>query len=205
MDTGGGARPIAGVVLGVWLVIAMAAGASGVLGRLPLPPPAIAVLLSVLLLLLVRTSLHVRTALWSLGPKPLVLFHLTRVAAGAYFLVLYRRGELPGEFALVAGWGDIAVGLGALAVTMTCLPARTRVQRAGLLFWNAAGLVDILGVLANGIRLLARDAALGEPFTSLPLAMLPTFVVPMVIVTHVLLFGWARQASAERGRGGLTV
>jgi hypothetical protein len=170
------------------VVISMAAGASGILERLPVPPPAIAVSLTVLLLLLLRTSRRVRVALASLGPRPLVLFHLTRVAAGAYFLVLYRRGELPGEFALVAGWGDIAVGLGALVVTLTCLPARSRLQEAGLLFWNAAGLADILGVLGNGIRLFTRNPALGEAFTSLPLAMLPTFVVPIVIVTHVLLF-----------------
>src|SRR5687767_2243756 len=120
----------------VWLITALAVGASGVLGRLPLPPPAIAVLLTVLLLLLLRTSRRVRTALWSLGPKPLVLFHLTRVAAGAYFLVLYRRGVLPGEFAVVAGWGDIAAGLGALVVALTCLPVRSGIHRAALLAWN---------------------------------------------------------------------
>jgi hypothetical protein len=34
--------------------------------------------------------------------------------------------------------------------------------------------------------------------------MLPTFVVPIVIVTHVLLFGWARHTTAEPGSRGLT-
>ena len=193
------ARRTVGLVLIVWLITALAVGASGVLGRLPLPPPAIAVLLTVLLLLLLRTSRRVRTALWGLGPKPLLLFHLTRVAAGAYFLVLYRRGVLPGEFAVVAGWGDIAAGLGALVVALTCLPVRRRIHRAALLAWNVAGLIDILGVLGNGIRLFTRNPALAEPFMSLPLAVLPTFVVPIVIVTHVLLFGWARHTTAARG------
>jgi hypothetical protein len=44
-------------------------------------------------------------------------------------------------------------------------------------------------VLANGARLFIGDPAIAAPFTTLPLALLPTFVVPLVIVTHVLLFG----------------
>jgi hypothetical protein len=136
---------------------------------------------------------------------PLVLFHLTRVAAGAYFLVLYRRGVLPGEFAVVAGWGDIAAGLGALVVALACLPVRSGIHRAALLVWNVAGLIDILGVLGNGIRVFTSNPAIAQPFTSLPLAMLPTFVVPIVIVTHVLLFGWARHTTAERGSRRLRV
>ena len=166
-------------------------GAFSVLRSLPIPPPAIAVGLTIVLLLLVRVS-QVRRAVFALGPGPLVAFHLTRIAAGAYFLVLYRRGVLPDEFAIAAGWGDIAVGVGAILVLWLCLPLRTRAERAGLVVWNTAGLIDIVGVLANGMRLFAGNPAIGVPFTILPLALLPTFVVPIVIVSHVLLFGWSR-------------
>jgi len=51
---------------------------------------------------------------------------------------------------------------------------------------------DILGVLGNAVRLYAKDSSFVEPFMSLPLAILPTFVVPIVIVSHVLLFSWVR-------------
>jgi hypothetical protein len=185
------------MILRIWLVVALLIGASGVLGRLTIPPPAIAVGLTILLLLLLRVSRHVRAAARSVGPGPLVAFHITRIAAGAYFLMLYSRGVLPGEFAVPAGWGDIAVGVAAIVVLAVCLPARTRGRRIALIVWNSAGLIDILGVLANGARLFASTPSLGEPFTSLPLALLPTFVVPLVIVSHVLLFGWAAKPTAS--------
>jgi hypothetical protein len=162
-----------------------------VLGRLTLPPPTIAVGLTILLLLLLRVSRHVRDAARSVGPGPMVAFHITRIAAGAYFLILYSRGVLPGAFAIAAGLGDIAVGVAAIVVLAVCLPARTRGRRTALFVWNSAGLIDILGVLANGARLFASNPSIGEPFTTLPLALLPTFVVPLVIVSHVLLFGWS--------------
>ena len=176
------------LLLVVWLVAAFNVGRSGALARLPVPPPAIAVGLTIVLLLLLRVSHTVRRAVWSLGPRWLVAFHAIRIAAGAYFLVLHGRGVLPGEFALAAGWGDIVIGTTALLVVMRCLPARTRGQRMALLIWNTAGLIDILAVLANGARLFLGDPAIGVPFTTLPLALLPTFVVPAVIVSHVLLF-----------------
>jgi hypothetical protein len=188
------------VILAVWLVAAIAVGASGILSRLPVPPPLMAVALAIALLLLVRQSRRARAAVSSLGPRPLVLFHLTRIAAGAYFLLLYSRGVLPGEFAIAAGWGDIAVGVAALAVALTCVPMRTRRQQIGLLLWNTAGLIDILGVLGNGMRLFAGSPAIGQPFTALPLALLPTFVVPIVIVSHVLLYGY--RFGRPGGRAG---
>ena len=93
----------------------------------------------------------------NVGPGPFVLFHLVRIAAGAYFLVLGARGVLPREFTTPAGWGDILVGIGAMWVLMRCLPVRTAWQRVALLVWNVAGLLDILGVLGNAVRLYAED------------------------------------------------
>ena len=188
------------IVLGVWLIAAVLAAATGVLARSPVPPPAIAILLAVAVLLLLRVSAGARAAVREIGPAPLVGFHLIRILAGAYFLVLYRRGVLPGEFAIGAGWGDIIVGIGAALVLWKCLPVRTNAQRFGLLGWNTIGLLDILMVLGNGARLFVRDAGIVAPFTTLPLALLPFFVVPLVIASHVLLFARSFQgepASAD--------
>ncbi len=179
------------LILRVWLVVALLIGASGALRRLPVPPPALAIGLTILLLLAIRFSRLVRDGAWALGPRPLVAVHVLRIAAGAYFLILYWRGVLPAGFAVPAGWGDIAVGVAAIGVLAVCLPVRSRGQRIGLMVWNAAGLVDILVVLGNGARLFASTPEIGIPFTALPLALLPIFVVPLVIVSHVLLFGWS--------------
>jgi hypothetical protein len=177
----------------LWLAAALFIGATGLLDRAPVPPPAVAFGLTVLGLLLLWLSPSVRSRVRAIGLRPLVAFHLVRVAAGVIFLVLYRRGVLPAEFAIPAGWGDILVGLTAIIVLWLCLPVRTPSRRLGLLAWNAIGLLDILLVLFNGVRLLSRDPALAEPFTVLPLAVLPTFVVPLVLITHVLLFAWAHE------------
>jgi hypothetical protein len=181
------------VVVTVWLTIAVVIGATGSLARLPVPPPAIAIAFTAILLLLVGFSAPARERVRQLGIAPLVAFHWVRIAAGAYFLWLSSLGMLPAEFAQLAGWGDIAVGVAALIVFFLCLPVRTTTQRNALLLWNAFGLLDILLVLGNGVRIFLRDPAVAVPFTALPLALLPLFVVPIVIVSHVLLFAWIRR------------
>jgi hypothetical protein len=183
------------VVLFIWLAVAAIAGTTGVLRQSPVPPPAIAVGLTIIALLVVRLSRGAREGVRQIGPGPLVLFHVVRIAAGAYFLVLGARGVIPREFTTPAGWGDIVVGVAAIWVLMRCLPVRTPWQRWAFYLWNVAGLLDILAVIGNAIRLYLRNPAFVEPFMSLPLAILPTFVVPVVIVSHVLLFGWARGGS----------
>ena len=187
------------LVVFIWLLVAFVVGATGALRHSPVPPPAIAVGLTIATLLVIRLLPRARAGVQNLGPGPLVLFHLVRIAAGAYFLVLGAADVLPREFTTPAGWGDILVGIAALWVLMRCLPVRTAWQRVAFLVWNVAGLLDILGVLGNAVRLYIRDPSFVEPFVSLPLAILPTFVVPIVIVSHVLLFSWVRlKADATR-------
>ena len=190
------------LVVFVWLVVAAIVGATGVLRQSPIPPPAVAVALTIVALLVVRLSRGAREAVQQIGPGPLVLFHVVRIAAGAYFLVLGARDAIPREFTTPAGWGDIVVGIAAIWVLLRCLPVRTPWQRWAFYLWNVAGLLDILAVIGNAIRLYLRDPAFVEPFMSLPLAILPTFVVPIVIVSHVLLFSWARsrESSVESAR-----
>jgi hypothetical protein len=166
---------------------------SGVLRHLPVPPPAIAVTLTIAVLLLLRLSRGARYAVHMLGPGPLVAFHFTRIAAGGYFLVMGARGVLPRGFTTPAGWGDIIVGVAAVWVLMRCIPVQKPWQRTAFLAWNIAGLLDILAVLINAIRFFAQDQTFVEPFMTLPLAILPTFVVPVVIVSHVMLFPWTQK------------
>ena len=180
------------LTLGVWLAGSVAIGAAGLLARSPVPPPAIAGALTLLVLLIVWLVPAVAQHVRAINPRNIVAFHIIRLLAGINFIILARRGVLPDNFALAAGWGDIAVGATAILVCWWCFPLRTAAQRRTLLLWNAFGLVDIVGVLANGARIFIRDPALAEPFTRLPLATLPTLVVPIVIASHVLLFAWWR-------------
>ena len=175
-------------VVTVWFLIAVGVGYAGLLARAPVPPPAIAFAMSAACLVMWRAQ-PFNEAVRRAGPRPILVFHLvTRALAGSYFLSLYSRGDLPGEFARVGGYGDIVVAIGAAGVLRFCLPIVTRRQETALLLWNAVGLADILIVLSRGIRMLEQDPAIGEQFTSLPLALLPTFLVPLIIASHVVLF-----------------
>ena len=171
-----------------WLLVALLVGYSGTLARLPVPPPFLAVGLTILLLLALRTSRAVQAGARQMSARSILAFHSIRLPIGAYFLVLENNGVLPAAFAIPAGWGDIVVGLTAILLAVWCCPVTTRRRRMVLLVWNVAGLLDILGVLGNGARLLMGDPGFGAAFTVLPLSLLPTFIVPLVIVTHVLLF-----------------
>ena len=184
------------VVLVGWLAVALVVGATGVMSRLPVPPPIIAVALTFLLLVLMRVSRGAQGAVRQFGARALVAFHGIRLPIGAYFLVLEGRHVLPAAFAIPAGWGDVVVGLAAIAVAAWCCPVTTSGRRIGLMVWNVAGLVDILGVLANGIRIFAGDPGFATPFMILPLSLLPTFIVPLVIVSHVILFTYSAALSS---------
>jgi hypothetical protein len=189
--------PPLGLILGGWFIAAFAVGAAGVLGRLPVPPPAIAGMLTASTLAVLALSDGLRRAVLDRGPVPLVALHLVRFV-GIYFLVLYGRGELPRDFAQQAGWGDIVVAVGAVLLLLFALPARTRGRRGALLVWNVVGLADILFVIGSAMRLPPAERGAVMPFFHLPLSLLPTFFVPLIIVSHLLIFLWLREETGGR-------
>ena len=115
----------------------------------------------------------------------LVLFHLIRLLAGVYFLVLCQRSQLPCGFATPAGWGDILVA--ALALTVIAA-MRTEFAKMLLVIWNTLGLIDILFVVFSALRFGLKDWQSMHALRELPLSLLPTFVVPLIIASHVLIF-----------------
>lgn len=124
----------------------------------------------------------------------LVLLHVTRFV-GLYFFFLCSRGELPFAFAAPAGWGDIIVA--ALAVLLLALSGARNWNM--LVIWNTIGLTDILFVVLTALRLGLEDWRSMHTLREWPLSLLPTFLVPMIIVSHVLIF-WraARLRSPAR-------
>jgi hypothetical protein len=150
--------------------------------------PAVAatvLLLTALVLLACWKIVSIKVWALNIDVRWLVLFHLTRLFAGAYFLVLCQRGQLPCEFARPAGWGDIVVAGLALAVIGAM---RTEFAKTLLLGWNALGLIDIILVVVSALRFGLRDWQSMHALRELPLSLLPTFLVPLIIASHVLIF-----------------
>ena len=187
-------------VLGLWLLVACAVGWLGFYENAP--APVVGGTNAVLVALGLAAVFGIPGLReWSqrVSLRPLVLYHLVRFV-GVAFLALYARGVIPGEFAIVAGWGDIAVAVLAIPVALFAIPVTTSAKWWALFAWNVFGLADILMVLGNGMRLGLADAAQMNWITAFPLSLLPTFIVPLVIITHMVIFArlWAlrRQPAA---------
>lgn len=179
---------IVATALGLWLATAIAIGASGVYYGVPTPVVgATNGLLVTLTLFTVYVVGPVRAWVMELDLRWLVLYHVVRFV-GIAFLVLHASGKIPGAFAVTAGWGDIAVAVTALAVVFWVLPIASRADWWAVLLWNLFGLLDIVYVLRTGIGLGLADPGQMAWITAFPMSLVPTFIVPLVLVTHVLIF-----------------
>jgi hypothetical protein len=176
------------VVLVFWLIVALVASLTGLLLRLAFPIPILGTAITVLVLAVLWLSPTWRQRALANGPAPLVTYNLVRFV-GFYFLWLYGLGLLPRNFAVPAGWGDLLVA--ALAIPLLLLRDWTRGRRrVFLLAWNVLGLADILMVVANAARMARADPDFQHAFASMPLSLLPTYIVPLVIASHALIFYW---------------
>jgi hypothetical protein len=181
--------------LAIWLAAAWLVGVSGWLATLrPAGPQLVLVGLTLALLAAIRLWRPLRRFARAVDIRALVLFHVTRLV-GFYFLALHARGVLPWAFAVLAGWGDNVVAIGALLL-VPFARSDTPGGRRLYLAWNVVGLLDILGVVSTAARLaLAEPGSMGA-LLQLPLSLLLTFVVPIVIATHLVML--ARLARPAR-------
>ena len=168
-----------------WLAVALLIGVAGWFRNASAPAVAITVW-SLTLIVLVSvwkvSLLRVWTANTSL--RCLILFHITRFV-GIYFLLLYQRHRLPYDFAVPGGVGDTFI-----AATALILSASRQLydSRWLVLVWNSCGLFDIVLVVMTALRLGLRDWQSMAALRELPLSLLPTFLVPLIIVSHILIF-----------------
>jgi hypothetical protein len=175
------------VVGTIWFIIALVLSATGVVAELkpPLPQVVLAGLIAVQLLAFWRAPAF-RFWVLNLPLTMLLLPHAVRFV-GIYFLALYARGELPYTFAVPGGWGDIVAATGATA--LACLPKGSAWTRNTYLVWNIFGLVDIVFVVVSTAARLALSAPHSmDALFRLPLSLLPTFFVPLIIFSHVMIF-----------------
>ena len=191
------------IVVGLaWLLVALVLGASGQVARWRPPVPQIVLVgLTALVLLAFVARPRFRGWLRALDLRWLVALHLTRFV-GIYFLVVYYRdGALPRAFAVPGGWGDIIVAT--LALGLLVAGGRLEPRRWLVGLWNTLGLIDILFVVATATRLVLADPDSLNALLRLPLSLLPTFLVPLIIAGHVVVY-WRlsrrEPASARRAR-----
>ena len=128
-----------------------------------------------------------RQVVRSIPPSWIIGLHGIRVA-GMLFLALLDMKLLPPEFALPAGYGDITVGVLALALIYR-LETRRPVSRTLLIGWNMLGLLDLIVALITGSIFIgpfaAQLAASGVNVLYLNYVLIvPSFGVPLLAVLH---------------------
>ena len=179
------------VVAALWFVGAIALAASGQLAALAPPiPQAIFGGLTAAVILSGVAFPGFRVWVAGLNIRQIIFFHVTRFV-GIWFLILAARGELPGAWAIPAGWGDIAIATAALLITL--FVPDLHAHRGLVMGWNLLGLLDLLFVVATAARTAMLDRAGMATLMHLPLAMVPLFFVPLLIASHVLLFFRVRK------------
>ncbi len=180
--------------LWLWLIAALLVGRLELLKPLPLPAVQAVLfgLAGVVLFGCLKLPL-LRDWISRLDLRALVAFHLTRFV-GVYFLILYQRGELPQDFAVKGGLGDIIVA--SLALLICVVPLREALRRRVITVWNVVGFLDIMMVIFYAARHGLAGNMQMKLLTVLPLSLLPTFIVPIIITTHILLFLRLRREPA---------
>jgi len=150
----------------------------------------------------------IREAVATLPPTALVAEQIYRVN-GLIFVFYTLRGELPMLFGFTAGFGDIAVGLFAIAAARM-LARNAASARPVTYLWNALGLLDFvialtLGFLSSPTPL--QRFAFDHPnrlISAWPLVMIPVFIVPLSAILHILsLWQLGRRRRAATPLPGL--
>jgi hypothetical protein len=133
--------------------------------------------------------LYTLVARWYVSPRlaalpvdralqPLLVLHATRHMGLVFLVPTVAGGVLPAAFAAAAAYGDLLAGVLALGA-LVALRARASVARPLTWLFNVVGLLDLVNAFYQG---LSHDVQLGAAY------YIPTFIVPALVVTHVMIF-----------------
>lgn len=178
------------VLLGtaVWFGIALVISVAGLPQKLTPPAPQIVILLlTIALLAFGRLYSRLRAWIVTVDIRTLAGVHVIRALAGAAFLWAASRGTMPPGFASAAGYGDIAVAILAILLIVLISPEQ-KVAPLLYVIWNTIGLIDIMYVVVTAARIALADPPAMAQLLHAPFAIIPLFLVPIVIASHVWIF-----------------
>jgi len=145
-----------------------------------------------------ETSATGRAILGGLDQRLLIGFQIPRLM-GAVFLLGWAMGDIPWQFALPAGLGDIWAGVAAIQAVRAIDRGDADADR---LLWraNIIGLSDFVVAVSIGVittpgflHLLAQDAP--NIINTYPLALFPGYFVPIFIAFQLFSIGALRRGS----------
>ena len=199
MDTTRAAKLVLAGLAGIWIGLAAAAGAAGMLATTkPFPVIGPFVGLPLAAAAIATAWPAARHAMLSI-PMPLMIgLNIGRVFA-VLFLLLAAEGRLAGPFPHSAAWGDIITGV--LAVPLLWLTTQTGTRhRTAITAWNLFGAADLVAAIALGMTTAAgsplqiiQAGAGSEAMQYLPWSFVPTVLVPFWLVLHAIIWAQLRR------------
>ena len=126
----------------------------------------------------------------SLNPRILTLAQSWRII-GFVFVLLEARGLLP------AGYGDMFIGATA---TLVAWQVADPGHRKSFILWQVLGIADLITAVCFGTtaRLLSPQGASMVALTALPLSLIPTFLVPLFFILHLICIARRRPGKLLR-------
>ena len=195
-----------GAAMTLWFIGVVWLGAPGTIGT-PMLGAAVLIPIAVLSVVGFGSSI-IRGRLQSAPLPALIALHAIRLL-GVLFVLFYAAKRLPAPFAPVAGWGDITIGATALPIAFW-VARQPDTARSAVLVWNVLGLADLVLAVSLGalsapgpIRMLFGDPS-SALMGSLPLILIPCFLVPSLSFVHLVVFYRTLRTMAQQDRNGLT-
>ena len=195
-------------LLAAWLLVILAVAYIGVFGGdsrysmdVPIPLGVAALLPIALYILWFRLSTAFRGFVLALNPAVVTAIHTWRIG-GIVFLILLAKKMLPPSFAYPAGLGDMAIGITAPLVAIAI--SRKKISPRLQFVWQLAGAADLIIAIAAGV--LSSDSKLGilahgtstRLMGLLPLCLIPTFIVPLLLILHLISMARIRQDRLQK-------
>jgi len=136
----------------------------------------------------------------SLNPQALTAVQVWRII-GFTFLVLEARGVLPALFAFPAGYGDMFIGATA---TLVAWKLARPIHRTSFILWQVLGITDLVTAVGLGTtaRLISPHSTPMGAMTVLPLSLIPTFLVPLFFIFHVICIAQAKTWNVSSALSG---
>jgi hypothetical protein len=185
--TAGTAR-LLGLVVVAWVVSVVTVAGQGGFAALWMPLIAAIVAATIALpMLWYAASPSLRVVIKRIGHRRIVLFHTWRIPAALLFFWYGARGELPTAFWVLAGTGDLLVGL--YAAWLVTQPESSRRYWSFHLF----GFADFVVAVGTGLTFTLLQDPRMAPVAVLPLALVPLFGVGISGASHLMAFDMLRR------------
>ena len=120
--------------------------------------------------------------------RPLLMLHSFRFFGLVFLVPGVVSPELPASFAHPAAYGDL---IAAILAVLALLTLSTTAGSVVAWIFNLWGAADLLNAFYQGNHAALQPGQLGATY------IIPTIIVPLLLITHVLVFRLLLQRQSE--------